>query len=100
MKKETAMKKRYPGGKTSAQWKLLSYQERHAWLTQAKCDLLTLWAACTNKRRCRRHRTCRGNQFDCYWQRRQKLSPAECARDDAKCAALDAMLDIGPKFAG
>jgi hypothetical protein len=70
-----------------------------AWVTQAKRGLLRLWVNCTTKRRCRRGRTYRGYQLTCYWARREKLPPAEAAREDAKCAALDAMLNIGPKFA-
>jgi len=69
-------------------------------VTQAQCDLLGLWVTCTKRRRCRRHRICRSNQFDCYWSHREKVSPAMRAQDDVKCASLQAMLDIGPKFAG
>ncbi len=90
------MKKKYPGGRTFAQWRLLPYKTRHAWVTQAECDLLGYWADCVKKKRCRRDRTCRGDQFDCYWKRRVKLSDAERARNDAKCAALQAVLKIGP----
>ena len=50
------------------------------------------------KRRCRRHRTCCGDQFDCYWEYREKLSPAERARDDARFAPLQALLNIGPEY--
>jgi hypothetical protein len=93
-------KKKYPGGRTFSQWRFLPYKERHAWVTQEKCDLLGYWAVCTKKKRCRRDRTCRGDQFDCYWKRRETTPTAQRARDDARCAALDAMLDIGAKFAG
>ena len=89
-------KKKYPGGRTFTQWRMLPYKKRHAWVTQAQCDLLGLWATCTKKKRCRRHRTCRGDQFACYWDRRRTLSPLERKRDDAKCAALRAMVKIGP----
>jgi hypothetical protein len=87
--------KKYPGGRTFAQWRLLSEEDRRAWLIQEKCDRLGLWALCAEKRRCRRHRTCRGNQFDCYRQRRETMSAAERARADARCAVLDALLDGG-----
>ncbi len=89
------MRNKYPGRRTFRQWRLLSDKERHAWVTQEKCDRLGCWALCGKKKRCRRHRSCRGDQFDCYWSRRQKMSPAECARDDARCADLDALLGIG-----
>ncbi len=92
------MKKNYPGRRTFTQWALLPYKERHAWVTQEQCDRLSLWAACTKKRRCRRHRTCCGDQFDCYWEYREKLSPAERARDDARFAPLQALLNIGPEY--
>jgi hypothetical protein len=90
-----AMKNKYPVGRTFTQWRLLSYKERNAWVTQQKCDRLGCWALCTKKKRCRRHRSCRGNQFACYWSRRSTLSPAQCARDDARCADLDALLAGG-----
>jgi hypothetical protein len=91
------MKKKYPGRRTFAQWALLPYKERHAWVTQEQCNLPRLWAACARKRRCRRYRACRGDQFDCYWRHRETLSPAERARDDARFAPLQALLAIGPK---
>ena len=69
----------------------LSYQDRNAWVTQAKCDLLGLWKACS-KRRCRRDRTCRGYQFDCFWQHRAQLDPAAVRTVDSKCDNLDALL--------
>jgi hypothetical protein len=92
-------KKKYPGGRTFTQWRSLPYKDRHAWVTQAQCDLLGLWVTCKKKKRCRRHRTCRGDQFACYWQRRQTLSPAQCQREGALCAQLKAMVNIGPELA-
>jgi hypothetical protein len=86
------MKKKYPGRRTFQQWKLLTYQERNAWVTQAKCDLLGLWKTC-RKRRCRRDRTCRGYQFDCFWQHRAQLQPAAVRTADTRCAHLDALLN-------
>jgi hypothetical protein len=86
------MKKKYPGRRTFQQWQRLSYQERNAWVTQEKCDLLGLWKTC-RKRRCRRDRTCRGSQFDCFWQHRATLQPAEVRAADAKCAPIDALLN-------
>ena len=93
------MKKSYPGGRTLAQWRGLSYDERQAWATQEKCDALRLWAACTKRRRCRRHRTCRGDQFDCLSRHRETSPAAARVRDDAICAAIDARLAIGTQGA-
>ena len=92
------MKGKYPGGMTYTQWRRLPYKERHAWVTRAECDLLGYWATCKKHKRCRRDRTCRGYVFDCYYKRRETMSPAEIARDDTKCAPLHAMLKIGPKL--
>jgi hypothetical protein len=78
---------------------MLPYKERHAWVTQAQCDLLGLWRGCDKKKSCRRHRSCRGDPFACYWKRREAQSAAECARDDAVCAPLKTALTIGPEFA-
>ncbi len=91
------MKKKYPGGRTFAEWQRLPYQEKHAWVTQEQCDLLRYWATCKTKKRCRRDRTCRGDQFECFWKRREKGSVAEFAKENAKCAPLLALLNIGSK---
>jgi hypothetical protein len=87
------MNKKYPGRRTFQQWKQLTYQERNAWVTQAKCDLLGFWKTC-RKRRCRRDRTCRGYQFDCFWQRRAQMESSAVRSADAACARLDTLLKV------
>jgi len=34
------------------------------------------------------------NQFDCFWKRREKSLPSAFAKEDAKCAHLEAMLKL------
>ena len=91
------MRKKYPGRLTYSQWRQLPYQAKHRLVTHAECDLLGLWNACTNNKRCRRDRTCRGNPFDCFWKRREQGVPAQFAEEDAKCEPLMAMLNMGMK---
>ncbi len=91
--KRSSGKRSFPGRLTLEQWLALPYLDRVPLIGRAQCDLLGSFRCCADKR-CRRSRTCSGDDPQACLQRLWRLEtvrPKTLRREWARLDGLKAL---------
>jgi hypothetical protein len=86
-------KRSFPGRLTLEEWLAVPFRERIALVRRAQCDLLGSFRFCA-KKRCRRERTCCGDDPHACGQRVWSLKRARPKTLRREWARLDGLTDL------